>query len=197
MTEETTAAPQTLRIAGLCGSLRTQSYNMMALKTAGAVMPDGMRLEIESIADLPLYSADVQAQGFPEGVTRLVEAIRAADAVLIASPEYNYSVPGVLKNAIDWVSRVDAQPFNDKPVAILGASMGPVGTARMQYDLRKIMLFLNANVLVKPEIFIGVAQHKFDASGELTDETTRKYIGEQMKALKAWTLRINGSRVAA
>ena len=192
-----TDATSTVRIAGLCGSLRAQSYNMMALKTAGDLMPEGMHLDIASIGDLPLYDADVQAQGFPEAVTRLASAIRAADAVLIASPEYNYSVPGVLKNAIDWISRVDTQPFNDKPVAILGASMGPLGTARMQYDLRKILLFLNANVLVKPEIFIGTAQTKFDADGRLTDEATRKFMGLQMVALQAWALRINGSRVMA
>ena len=192
----TDAAP-TLRIAGLCGSLRAQSYNMMALKTAGTLMPEGMRLDIASIGDLPLYDADVQARGFPDAVTRLAAAIRAADAVLIASPEYNFSVPGVLKNAIDWVSRVDAQPFNDKPVAILGASAGPAGTARMQYELRKVLLSMNAHVLAKPEIYIGVAATKFSATGELTDETTRKFVGDQMKAFKAWTLRIRGSRVPA
>ena len=192
-----TEATSTLRIAGLCGSLRAQSYNMMALKAAGALMPEGMQLDIAPIGDLPLYDADVQAKGFPDAVTRLASALRAADAVLIASPEYNFSVPGVLKNAIDWVSRVEKQPFDDKPVAILGASMGPLGTARMQYDLRKIMLFLNANVLVKPEIFIGTAQTKFGADGQLADEATRKFIGQQMQALRTWALRINGSRVAA
>ena len=191
-----TDATPTLRIAGLCGSLRAKSYNLMALKAAGALMPEGMRLDIASIGDVPLYDADVQARGFPDVVTRLAATIRAADAVLIASPEYNFSVPGVLKNAIDWLSRVDAQPFDDKPVAILGASMGPVGTARMQYDLRKILLFLNANVLVKPEIFIGTAQAKFGADGQLADETTAKFLGQQMTALRTWTLRIAGSRAA-
>jgi chromate reductase len=186
-----------VKILGLCGSPRAQSYNLAALKTAGELMPEGMTMEIGSIRELPLYDADLQAKGFPEAVMRLADQVRAADAVLIASPEYNYSVPGVLKNAIDWVSRVKDQPFNDKPVAVMGASMGALGTGRMQYDLRKIMLFLNANTLVKPEIFIGSAQTKFDEQGRLTDEPTRKFIAEQMEALRRWALRINGSRQAA
>ena len=187
----------TLRIAGLCGSLRAQSYNLMALKAAGALMPEGMRLDIVPYGDVPIYNFDVQAKGFPEPVTRLVAALRDADAVLVASPEYNYSVPGALKNAIDWVSRVDKQPFDDKPVAILGAATGPQGTGRMQPDLRKVLLGINAHVLGKPEIYIGMAATKFSAAGELTDETTRKFIGDQMKAFKAWTPRIHGSRAAA
>ncbi|HET9642537.1 MAG TPA: NADPH-dependent FMN reductase [Burkholderiaceae bacterium] len=186
----------TTKILGLCGSLRAQSYNLAALKTAGELMPEGMTLEIGSIRELPLYDADLQAKGLPEPVTRLSDQIRAADAVLIASPEYNFSVPGVLKNAIDWVSRVKDQPFNDKAVAIMGASMGPLGTGRMQYDLRKILLFLNANALVKPEVFIGSAQTKFDEQGRLTDESTRKFIADQMQALRRWAQRINGSRQA-
>jgi chromate reductase len=184
-----------LKILGLCGSLRAQSFNLAALKAAGELMPEGMQLDIGSIRELPLYDADLQAQGFPAPVTALVQRVREADAVLIASPEYNFSVPGVLKNAIDWISRVDDQPFNDKPVAILGASLGMLGTARMQYDLRKIMLFLNAHVLVKPEVFIGGAGGgKFDAAGKLTDEPTRQAITAQMQALQRWAQRINGSR---
>ena len=192
-----TDATSILRIAGLCGSLRAQSYNLMALKAAGTLMPEGMRLDIVPYGDVPIYNFDVQAKGFPEPVTRRATALREADAVLIASPEYNYSVPGGLKNAIDWLSRLDGQPFNDKPVAILGASAGPAGTARMQYELRKVLLSINAHVLGKPEIYIGMAATKFSAEGELTDETTRKFVADQMKAFKAWTLRIHGSRAAA
>jgi chromate reductase len=106
--------------------------------------------------------------------------------VLIATPEYNFSVPGVFKNVLDWISRVDNQPFAFKPVAILTASTGPLGGARVQYDLRKVLLFLNAMVLAKPEVFIGLAATKFDAEGRCTDETTRKFVGDQMLALERW-----------
>lgn len=181
-------------VVGLCGSLRAASLNLAALKAAGESMPQGMRLSILRFDDLPMYSADLQAARIPESVQRLAGRIRAADAVLIASPEYNFSVPGALKNGIDWVSRVPEQPFDDKPVAILGASGGPVGTARMQYDLRRILLYLNAQVLAKPEVFIASAAGKFDAQGRLVDETTRGFLAKQMQALAAWTARINGSR---
>ena len=119
-------------------------------------------------------------------VAGLRKPIRQADGVLIATPEYNFSIPGGLKNAIDWVSRVDDQPFALKPVAMLSASPGPVGGARMQYDLRKVMLFLNAMPLVKPEVFIGMAGGKFDAEGRCTDEGTRKFVGDQMLAFEKW-----------
>lgn len=178
-----------IRVVGLCGSLRKASHNMAALRAAGEAMPPGMTLQIESIAGLPIYNADDQAAGWPEGVLRLVEAIRAADAVLIASPEYNFTIPGGLKNALDWISRVPRQPFGDKPVALLGASAGRLGTSRMQYDLRKCLQFLDALVLNKPEIFIGSAAECFDAQGRLTHEGTRALLSDQMRALQAWVLR--------
>ncbi len=106
--------------------------------------------------------------------------------MLIVTPEYNFSIPGVLKNALDWISRGADQPFAFKPVAILTASPGPLGGARVQYDLRKVMLFMNAQVLAKPEVFIGGAAGKFDADGRRTDETTRKFVGDQMLALQQW-----------
>jgi len=174
-----------LQVAGLCGSLRAQSYNRAALAAAGRLMPTGMSLTVASFVQVPVYNADEQEQGWPEAVTALGDAIRRADAVLIASPEYNFSVPGGLKNALDWLSRLPQQPFKGKPVALMGASGGGLGTARMQYELRKILHFLEAQVLLKPEIFIGHAQTKFDGRGQLTDEPTRRLIGEQMRALKA------------
>jgi chromate reductase len=119
-------------------------------------------------------------------VAALRERIRRADAVLIASPEYNFSVPGGLKNVLDWTSRGEDQPWAHKPVALLTASPGPLGGARVQYDLRKVMLYLNAMVLVKPEVFIAQAATKFDAQGQCTDETTRKFVGEQMAAFERW-----------
>jgi chromate reductase len=121
---------------------------------------------------------------------RLAQQIREADALLIASPEYNFSISGVLKNAIDWLSRVPAPPFKDKPVAILSATMGPLGGARQQYDLRKVLGSQDALVLVKPEVFIGQAQTKFDAEGKLTDAATRKAVTDQMLALERWIARV-------
>ena len=178
-----------INVLGLCGSLRMASYNGFALEAAAQAMPAGMAMQRGSFARLPIYDADDQAIAWPEDVLVLGEQVRAADAVLICSPEYNFSVPGGLKNALDWLSRLPDQPFRGKPVAIMGAATGPVGTARMQYDLRKILHFLEASVLLKPEVFIGGAQAKFDAQGALIDEATRKFIGDQMRALRDWTLR--------
>ena len=145
----------TLDIVGLCGSLRAASLNRMALDLAGESMPAGMRLTAVEWREIPVFDADALAAGLPAPVAALQERIRRADGVLIATPEYNFSIPGGLKNAIDWVSRGDNQPFAGKPVAIVTASPGGVGGARVQYDLRKVMLFLNAMVLIKPEVFIA------------------------------------------
>jgi len=176
----------TLDIVGLCGSLRAGSINRMALKLAGSVMPAGMALEIVELRDIPMFDGDLLAQGFPAPVQALRERLKRADGVVIATPEYNFSVPGMLKNAIDWASRGDDQPFSYMPVAVLSASPGPLGGARVQYDLRKIMQFLNGMVLAKPEIFIGNTAAKFDATGQCTDETTIKFVTAQMKAFEAW-----------
>lgn len=176
--------PGQLKVAGLCGSLRAASYNRSALQAAGRLMPAGMNLRVASFAEIPVYCADEQERAWPSAVLALGEAIAQADAVLICSPEYNFSVPGGLKNALDWLSRLPRQPFKGKPVAIMGAATGPVGTARMQYDLRRILQFLDAQVLLKPEIFISNAKAKFDDEGQLVDETTLKFIGDQMTALE-------------
>ncbi len=176
----------TLDIVGLCGSFRAGSYNRMALNLAGKLVPEGMKLEPVDFRSIPLFDGDVFAKGFPPEVVALRERIRRADGVVIATPEYNFSIPGVLKNALDWVSRGDDQPFAMKPVAILSASPGPVGGARVQYDLRKVLLFMNAMVLAKPEVFIGMVASKFDAAGECTDETTKKFVGDQMRSFENW-----------
>ena len=176
----------TLNILGLCGSLRQASLNHAALRLAGSVMPATMTLHIADWRAVPVFDGDLLAQGLPPAVAALREQIRQADAVLIATPEYNFSVPGGLKNVLDWTSRGDDQPWALKPVALFSASAGPLGGARVQYDLRKIMLFLNAAVLVKPEVFIGSAMGKFDAQGQCTDDTTRKFVGDQMVALDRW-----------
>jgi chromate reductase len=176
----------TLDIVGLCGSLRADSVNRMALNLAASLMPDGMRMEAVEWREIPPFDGDVLAKGLPPAVLALRERIRRADGVLIATPEYNFSIPGVFKNVLDWVSRGEDQPFAHKPVAILSASPGPVGGARVQYDLRRVMLFMNAMVLAKPEVFIGGAGAKFDAAGQCTDETTRKFVGDQMRAFDKW-----------
>ncbi|RST53308.1 NAD(P)H-dependent oxidoreductase [Variovorax sp. MHTC-1] len=173
-------------IVGLCGSLRADSVNRMALNLAASLMPDGMRMEAVEWREIPPFDGDVLAKGLPPAVLALRERIRRADGVLIATPEYNFSIPGVFKNVLDWVSRGEDQPFANKPVAILSASPGPVGGARVQYDLRRVMLFMNAMVLAKPEVFIGGAGAKFDAAGQCTDETTRKFVGDQMRAFDKW-----------
>lgn len=188
---------QTLDILGICGSLRAASINRMALTLAGDSMPAQMKLDIADWSSVPPFNADVLAQGLPEPVRVIRERIRRADAVLIATPEYNFSIPGMLKNLLDWVSRGDDQPFAFKPVAIFSAAPGPVGGARVQYDLRKVMLFMNAMVLAKPEIFIGMAGAKFTPQGECTDAATREFVGKQMHALAGWIAQVRAMAQSA
>ena len=180
-----------IKVFAISGSLRRGSFNSAALRAARTLAPEGVAIEIGDISGVPIYNDDVRQLGMPEPVVALADAIRAADAVLIATPEYNYSIPGVLKNAIDWISRTAPPPFADKPVAILGASPGMIGTARAQYDLRKVFVFLDARVLNKPEVMIGGAAAKFDAAGELIDAATRDFIGKQLVALRDWALRLH------
>ncbi len=179
-----------LTICAISGSLRAGSYNTAALHAAAELAPEGVSLVQASIADIPPYNEDVKAAGFPSAVIRLQQAIASAGAVLIATPEYNYSIPGVLKNAIDWVSRTEPQPFAGKPVAIMGASLGAIGTARAQYDLRKMFVYLDAHPLNKPEVMIGAAHTRFDAEGRLHDEATRKFLASLLTALRDWTRRL-------
>jgi chromate reductase, NAD(P)H dehydrogenase (quinone) len=178
-----------LKILGICGSLRKASLNMAALRACNELLPQGMALQITSIADIPMYNQDVFDAGMPEPVKRLRGEIAAADGLLLASPEYNFSVSGPLKNAIDWASRTPNQAFQDKPVAMFSATQGPVGGARNQYDLRRILTQLWAYPLPRPEVFIGSAAGKF-ADGKLTDETTRKFLGELLAGFKDWIFRM-------
>jgi len=178
-----------LDIVGICGSLRKGSFNRMVMSALPGLAPEGMRIaEAPSFRDFPPYDSDVQQSGgFPDAVMRLAEAVRRADGVIFVTPEYNFSIPGALKNAIDWVSRVENQPFAGKPVALQSASPGPVGGARMQYDLRRSMVFLDALTLNKPEIFIGFCAQRIDAeTGRITDEQTREFIGKQLSAFAAF-----------
>ena len=178
------------KILGISGSLRARSYNHMALEAAARLMPEGMTLAAAQYADIPLYNQDDQSPATLRAVERLRAQIASADALLIASPEYNFSVSGVLKNAIDWLSRTSPQPFREKPVAILSATQGPLGGARNQYELRRVLGGLEAFLLNKPEIFIGMCQNKFDGQGQLTDAATIKMMGDQMLALQAWIQRL-------
>src|SRR5580704_7012262 len=178
-------ADKTLNVLSICGSLRKGSYNGIVQRALPALAPDGMQIVVApSFADFPLYNADVQGtSGFPASANKLAEAIRAADGVIFNTPEYNFSIPGGLKNAIDWVSRVQNQPFVGKPVAIQSAANGPLGGGRMQYDLRRSMIFLDAATLNKPEIFIGNVSTRIDAkTGQITDQQTVEFIRQQLAA---------------
>lgn len=180
-----------MKILGICGSLRKASYNMAALRACSELMPQGMTLHITSIADIPMYNQDVMDAGMPDPVKRIRGEMAAADGLLLASPEYNFSVPAPLKNVIDWASRAPNQVFQDKPVALFSASSpGPLGGARVQYDLRKILTQLWAYPLPRPEVFIGMAHTKFDAQGKLTDETTRKFLTDLLVGFKDWIARM-------
>ena len=179
-----------MEVLGISGSLRKGSFNTMALRAAQKLAPPGMRISIADISAIPLYNDDVRVAGVPDAVQALKEQVRAADAVLLVTPEYNFSIPGVLKNTLDWLSRPPEQPFDGKPVAIMGASPGMVGTARVQYHLRQVMLFMNTFTLNKPEVFINQAASKFSAEGELTDVPTAKVIGELLVGLENLTKRL-------
>ena len=177
-------------VLGIAGSLRRGSFNAATLHAAQELAPAGMTIERYDIAPIPLYNEDVRQQGFPAPVEDLRARIRAADGLLIVTPEYNYSIPGVLKNAIDWASRPPEQPFDGKPIGVMGASGGIHGTSRAQYHLRQCIVFLNGLVMNRPEVMIPAAQNKFDADGKLTDQTTRDFIVAHQAAFKTWVLRL-------
>ena len=188
-------ADKTLNVVSICGSLRKGSYNRMVMNALQGYAPEGMRIsEAPPFAAFPLYNADVQnSSGFPAPVQALAEAIRAADGAIFVSPEYNYSIPGALKNAIDWVSRMPNQPFAGKPIAIQSATGGALGGGRMQYDLRRCMIFLDAWTINKPEIFIGNCSQRIDEkTGQIKDEQTIGFIKQQLAAFAQFIGRIGG-----
>jgi chromate reductase, NAD(P)H dehydrogenase (quinone) len=173
-----------MRILGIAGSLREASYNRALLWTARELLPEGVELEEFDLRTLPLYDADVEAAGDPEPVVALKEAIRGADALLIATPEYNRGIPGVLKNAIDWASRPPlASPLAGKPVAIMGASTGRGGTARAQEHLRAALEYSRARVLEQPEVLVPEAFMRFDERGEVVDDGIRAELAELLDTL--------------
>ena len=180
---------QKVYILGFAGSLRKQSYNRAILAAALEMVPDDASLEIFDLEGIPPFNQDLELQS-PDKVKEFKARIRAADAILIATPEYNYSIPGVLKNAIDWASRpYGDNAFDGKPVAMMGASVGTLGTARAQYHLRQSFVFLNMCPMNQPEVMVSFAQDKVDSSGRLTDEKTRKKIKELLESLVTWTRR--------
>lgn len=179
-----------LKILGIAGSLRKGSYNRAALRAAQELLPRNANLEIFELDGIPPFNHDLEILP-PQPVSELKGKIRSSDAILFVTPEYNYSISGVLKNAIDWASR----PYGDsawdgKPAAIMGASIGMLGTARAQYHLRQMFVFLNIYAINRPEVMIANAADKFDAQGKLTDSTTRERIAELLSALASWTIRL-------
>jgi chromate reductase len=174
-------------ILGFAGSLRKGSYNKALLRAAMELLPTDAKLEIFDLEDIPPFNQDLETQ-MPEKVKEFKTKIKAADAILIATPEYNYSVPGVLKNAIDWASRpYGDNSFEGKPVAIMSASVGMLGGARAQYHLRQTFVFLNMYPFNRPEVLVTFAQEKFDENGRLKDEMSKKFIKELLEGLVAWT----------
>ena len=186
-------ATKKLDVVGICGSLRRDSLNRKALRAAEELMPPSMTMQVVEIGDLPMYNFDLHQAGFPAPVTRLCERIKAADAVLIATPEHNGSMPAALKNVIDWMSRFKPPPFVNMPCAVLSASPGPLGGGRVQYDLRRSMSFVQALIMLQPEVFIAYAPTKFDQNGRFTDEVGRQILVQQMTAFDEWIRRIRSA----
>jgi chromate reductase len=178
---------KSVHIVGFAGSLRKKSYNKAILAAALEMVPEHTTLEIVDLEGIPPFNQDLEGKP-PDKVREFKSKIRASDAILIATPEYNYSIPGMLKNAIDWASRpYGDNAFDGKPVAIMGASIGMLGTARAQYDLRRCFVFLNMLPLNQPEVMVPLVQNKVDNNGKVTDEKTRKKIRDLLQTLVAWT----------
>jgi chromate reductase len=188
--EPKTKMDKTIRIVGIAGSLRRESYNRGALRAATQLVPEGATIETFELDGIPGFNQDDE-QNPPAKVAELKRKVREADAILFVTPEYNYSVPGVLKNAIDWASRpYGDSAWNSKPVAIMGASIGNIATARAQYHPRQIFVFLNMHAINEPEVMIGNAGERFDAEGNLTDDTAKEYIRKLPQNLVDWTRRL-------
>ncbi|MGP8081143.1 MAG: NADPH-dependent FMN reductase [Dehalococcoidales bacterium] len=184
---------QLINILGFAGSLRKDSYNRALLQAALEFVPKDTKLEIFDLNGIPLFSQDLESS-VPEKVQEFKRKIKAADAILIVTPEYNYSMPGVLKNAIDWASRPHGDnSFENKPVAIMSASTGILGGARAQYHLRQSLVFLNMFPVNKPEIFVTLAAQKFDDKGKLLDQKTGELIAQLLNNLVSWTIKLQGN----
>jgi chromate reductase len=179
-----------INILGFAGSLREGSYNRALLRAAADLVPDDTKLDIFDLEGIPPFNQDLE-RSMPEKVKEFKAKIRLADAILMATPEHNYSIPGVLKNAIDWASRpYGDNSFEGKPVAVMSASTGMLGGARAQYQLRQVFVFLNMYPLNRPEVFVTFANQKFDETGKLTDEKTEEFVKQLLEALVAWTKKL-------
>jgi chromate reductase len=185
------------RVLAIPGSLRERSLNRMLIRAAQALAPEGIEIEIADLRGIPLYDGDVEAEGDPAPVRHLKERVREADSLLIATPEYNASIPGVLKNAIDWLSRPPQLVLRHKPVAIMGAAPGNFGTARAQSDLRRILAHVDAYTVQKPEVMLFRAHEAFDAEGNLQDEQAQQLLRSLLETLLAWTRTVSDSREQA
>lgn len=179
-----------LRILGISGSLRKGSYNTALLRTAAELMPPGMKLEIIELTPLPIFNQDFE-NPFPEAVAEFRTRLAQADGVLIATPEYNSSVSGALKNAIDWASRAPQPPLNGKPVAMIGASIGNFGTVRAQLHLRQVLTHVGALTLAKPEVLVARAEQVFDGKGQLIDEVARGFLRDLLVAFARWIRQVS------
>ena len=178
-------------LAGIAGSLRRDSFNAALLREAQALAPAATRMEIVDLAPLPLYNRDLEDDGVPAPVEDFRQALAAADGLVVATPEYNYSIPGVLKNAIDWASRPPDSPLDGKPMAIMGAG-GRFGTVRAQMHLREIALHNSMRVMIDPEVFVAGAWSAFDDQGRLTDERLRERVRQLMAAFREFVRYVPG-----
>lgn len=186
--------PDSVRVLCVPGSLRADSLNLALARAAAAMAPDGLEVTVHPLTDVPLYDGDVESAGLPPGASALREAVTAADALLVCAPEYNSSIPGVLKNAIDWLSRPPKPtPLEGLPVALAGASPGGFGTIRSQTHLRQVLQFTGALTLVKPELYVSRATGLF-TDGRLTDEKTREQLGDLLGALARWARTVGTAR---
>jgi chromate reductase len=190
-TETPETGRQRLRVVGIAGSLRRGSLNRALIQAAVELAPVALEIVPHGLSDVPLYNGDVEAAGVPQGVYELRVAVRKADAILIATPEYNHSVPGVLKNAIDWLSRpsIDSA-LNRKPCGIVGASPGMTGTARAQSQLRQALVFTHTYAMLRPEVLVAQANTKFDGDGHLTDDGTRNHLSVFLSEFVKWIERL-------
>ena len=188
------SARSAIKLLGISGSLRAQSYNSAALSVVGSVLPEGMEFEVASLDELPFYNADVEERGFPAAVESFRKKVAAADALIFAVPEYNFSVPGVLKNALEWLSRPPDPPTNGKPCAVFGASVSPLGTVRGQFHFRHICVSLNMIPVNVPHVDITNAKTKFDAEGLLIDQASVDLIRQLVGELRNLTIRLRDTQ---
>ena len=188
------SASSRIKLLGISGSLGAQSYNSGALSVVGSVLPEDMEFGVASLSDLPFFNADVEQRGFPAAVESFRRNVAAADALIFAVPEYNFSVPGVLKNALEWLSRPPNSPTNGKPCAVFGASVSPLGTARGQFHFRHICVSLNMIAVNTPHVDIANAKTKFDAQGRLTDQASIDLIRQLVGELRNLTVRLRDSQ---